>query len=121
MAGYQPERNGMVTGGYQSVVQANSPEPKRELGNWVWDGCSGVAEGMTLPECIIGWDPKVKDREKTQVHSQSNIVCCFDSLSGLPVVHSSYISSQKNYGDFGEESFRLYSCLGLYNQLMHNL
>ncbi len=57
MAGYQPERNGMVTGGYQSVVQANSPEPKRELGNWVWDGCSGVAEGMTLPECIIGWDP----------------------------------------------------------------
>jgi hypothetical protein len=26
-----------------------------------------VTEGMTLPECIIGGDPTVKDKEKMQV------------------------------------------------------
>jgi hypothetical protein len=30
-------------------------------------GCGGVTEGTTLPECIIGGDQTVKDKEKMQV------------------------------------------------------
>jgi hypothetical protein len=61
---------GMVAGRYWSVqwtVQGNSPELKRELGEWLWDGCSRVTEGMTLPECIVGGNQTVKDKEKMQV------------------------------------------------------
>jgi hypothetical protein len=53
---------GMVAGRYRSVqwtVQGNSPEPKRELGKWLWDGCSRVTKGTTLPECIVGGNQTV--------------------------------------------------------------
>jgi hypothetical protein len=31
------------------------------------DACSRVTEGMTLPECIVRGNPRVKDKEKMQV------------------------------------------------------
>jgi hypothetical protein len=37
------------------------------LGDWLWDGCSRVTEGMTLPECIVGGNLTVQDKEKMQV------------------------------------------------------